>query len=1152
MKQYLTHTDYALWEVIVNGDAPASIASVSGGVKAAIPLKTTKQKIARRNELNAKSTLLLSIPDEHLLKFHRINDAKTLWEAIKTIQLEIHNEVISQEDANLKLLRSLPPAWSTHTLIMRNKLDLDMLSMDDLYNNLKVYEAQIKGQSSSSSNSQNVAFVSSDNTRSTNEVVNTAHDVSAASSQGQAFASTYADDVMFSFFTNQSNSSQLDNEDLKQIDTDDLEEMDLKWQVAMLTMRVKRFIKKTGRNLNFNGKETIGFDKTNVECYNYHRIGQFARECRAPMSQGNKNRDNTRRVVLVETLANTLVVTDGMGYDWSYQAEKGPTDFSLMAFSSSGSSNLDNKSEILNKANLEIITYQLGLESLETRIVVHQKNEAIFEEDVAFLKYDIKISNNSITELKNQLEESLKEKDDLKLKIEKFETSSKNLTNLINSQISPKDKTGLGYNSHLNKRDLNNKSDVFKSTSDSSVNESEEDNNQATYTFKAGEGYHAVPLPYTGNFMPSRPDLSFAWLDDFVFKSAICETITSVHETETSACKTSKVSVNTANQSSLRAAASTSTARYINTAATRPTVNGVKPSLNVFHKLYSPVRLTYNQRTAPKNIDLKETIDIAKVNNVITGGTKAVVSAIQGNGKNTIKSSACWIWRPTRNVIDHISKESGSYMLKRFNYIWALVDGKKIIITEASIRRDLRLDDAEGTTCLPNDAIFEELARMGYEKPWIFVNPSLTKKVFANMKRVGTSFSERKETEVPHTEPQTKEHIPTPSHDPLPSGEDRMQLSELMEICTKLSYMVLSLEQINTNQAAEIKKLKKRVKKLEGKKKKITHGLKKLYKVGLSARVESSEEEKDQGRINDEDLFGVNDLDGDEVIVDVTAGENVEQDATVAKKEFSTLIEIKAAKPRAREVIVQEPSEFRTMLSLQPSQLPQAKDKGKGIMVEPEKPLNKKDQITFDEEVARKLDAQMKAEMKEEERIAKEKDEANRAVIKEWDDVQAKIDVDGQLAEQLQAQEREHLSIEERSKLLAKLIESKRKAGDEIEQESAKRQRLEKEDDTAELKRGLEIVPEDDDVIIEATLMSFKSPTIVDYKIYKEWKKSYFKIIKADGNSQNYLNFGTMFNNFNKEDLEVLRSIVKKDLRSSRVTTADRVSTAGWIKNEMA
>ncbi|GJS68178.1 hypothetical protein Tco_0682743 [Tanacetum coccineum] len=244
MEQYLTHTDYALWEVIVNGDAPTAISPASAGTKGHIPPKTNEQKLARKNELKAKITLLLAIPDEYLLKFHGIKDAKTLWEAIKArsegldktydrfqkliSQLEIHDEVISQKDANQKLLRSLPSAWNIHTLIMRNKSDLDTLSMDDLYNNLKVYEAEIKSQSSSSSNSQNVAFVSLENTSSTNETVNTAHEVSTASSQGQASSSTYADDVMFSFFANQSNSPQLDNKDLEHIDIDDLEEIDLK------------------------------------------------------------------------------------------------------------------------------------------------------------------------------------------------------------------------------------------------------------------------------------------------------------------------------------------------------------------------------------------------------------------------------------------------------------------------------------------------------------------------------------------------------------------------------------------------------------------------------------------------------------------------------------------------------------------------------------------------------------------------------------------------------------------------------------------------------------------------------------------------------------------------------------------------------------
>ncbi|GJT61886.1 hypothetical protein Tco_1005419 [Tanacetum coccineum] len=465
MEQYLSHTDYALWEVIMNGDAPA-IASAS--TEDHIPPKTAEQKLAKKNELKAKSTLLLAIPDEHLLKFYGIKDAKTLWEAIKaryggnkvskkmqkTIlkfqklisQLEIHGEVISQEDANLKLLRSLPSAWNNIALIMRNKADLDELSMDDLYNNLKVYKAEIKSQSSSSSNSQNVAFVSSDDTSSTNEVVNTTHDVPAARSKGQASSSTYADDVMFSFFVNQSNSPQLDNEDLEQIDTDNLKEMDLKWQVAMLTMRLKRFLKKTGRNLNFNGKETVSFDKTKVECYNCHRR--------------------------VETPANALVVQDGIGaYDWSFQAEEDITNFALMAYTSQGSSSSSSS--------------------------------------------DSEVRDNSITELKNQLAEALREKDDLKLKLEKFETSSMKLTKLINSQISVNNKSGVGFDSQMNKNELHdchlNKSEVFESASDSSVNEIEEENNQVNDRFKKVEGYHVVPPPYTGTTCPQ--DLTYPLLD---------------------------------------------------------------------------------------------------------------------------------------------------------------------------------------------------------------------------------------------------------------------------------------------------------------------------------------------------------------------------------------------------------------------------------------------------------------------------------------------------------------------------------------------------------------------------------------------------------------------------------------------------------------
>nr|GEV49652.1 hypothetical protein [Tanacetum cinerariifolium] len=459
--------------------------------------------------------------------------------------------------------------------------------------------------------------------------------------------------------------------------------------------------------------------------------------------------------------------------------------------------------------------------------------------------------------------------------------------------------------------------------------------------YKASEGYHAVPPPYTGNFMPPRPDLSFAGLDDFVFKSAISETVTSVHETKTSTSKTSKE-------------------KRVNAAV----------------------------------------LDIVRI----------------------------------ERKIKIRQRELDSTKVKTVNEdvrLQALVDGKKVIVNEASIRRDLRLDYSEGTACLPNAAIFEELVRIGAKTTaWNKFSSTMASAIICRKHK--SKRKQRKETEVPRTKPQTEEHMPTPSYDPLPSGEDRMQLSELIEICTKLSDKVLSLEQIKTNQAIKIKKLKKRVKKLKGKKKKRTQGLKRLYKVGLTVRVESYDEEEDcirSRRMNDEDLFGVNDLDGDEVIVDVTSGENVERDAIVAEKEVSAATDEVVTTVKSIEGITAattpQISKDDVILAQTLIEIKAAKLRVKGVIVQ--KPLKNKDQIALDKEVARKLEAQMKAEIEKEEMIAREKDEVNIVVIEEWDDVQPTIDADRQLAEQLQTQEREQLSIKERSKLLAKLIETRRK-----------------------------------------------------------------------------------------------------------------------------
>nr|GEX18868.1 ribonuclease H-like domain-containing protein [Tanacetum cinerariifolium] len=244
--------------------------------------------------------------------------------------------------------------WKTYTLIWRNKADLEEQSLDDLFNNLKIYETEVKGSSPSSQNTQNIAFVSSNNTDNTNESV-TAFSSKATLSTLPNIDSL-SDAVIYSFFASQFNSPRLDNEDLKQINPSDLKEIDLKWQMAMLTMRARRFLKRTGRNLGANGTDTIGFDMSNVKCYNYHKRGHFARECRSP--RDNRNKDTPRRTVLVEVSTLNALVSqcDAVGgYDWSFQAEEEPTNYALMAYALSGSSSSsgsNNKTSFKNLSKL--------------------------------------------------------------------------------------------------------------------------------------------------------------------------------------------------------------------------------------------------------------------------------------------------------------------------------------------------------------------------------------------------------------------------------------------------------------------------------------------------------------------------------------------------------------------------------------------------------------------------------------------------------------------------------------------------------------------------------------------------------------------------------------------------------------------------------
>ncbi|GJS06275.1 hypothetical protein Tco_0363071 [Tanacetum coccineum] len=290
-------------EVIENGNT-APKTTVVEGVEKVMPPTTAEEKAQKRLDLKASSTLLMGIPNEHQLKFNSIKDAKLLMEAVEKrfsgnaatkktqrnlLKQQYENftapssEMLDQTFDRLQelILRSLSPEWNTHVVMWRNKTDLDTMSMDDFYNNLKVYEPEVKGMSSSSSSTQSMAFVSSSNNNnsSTNGAVCTTQAVNTANG-------------VLLLILNQPNNSQLTHEDLQQIHPDDLEEMDLRWKMAMLTMRARR----PSRNQDY------------------------------------KNKESTRRTVPVETSTSTALVScDSLGgYDWSDQAEEGP-NYALMA-----------------------------------------------------------------------------------------------------------------------------------------------------------------------------------------------------------------------------------------------------------------------------------------------------------------------------------------------------------------------------------------------------------------------------------------------------------------------------------------------------------------------------------------------------------------------------------------------------------------------------------------------------------------------------------------------------------------------------------------------------------------------------------------------------------------------------------------------------
>ncbi|GJW01509.1 putative ribonuclease H-like domain-containing protein [Tanacetum coccineum] len=372
----------------------------------------------------------MALPNEHQLTFNQYPDVKSMFAAIKTrfggnaatkktqkillkqqyekfsassvesldsifnrlqkivSRLAILGVIIAQEDLNLKILSSLPPEWNTHVVVWMNKPEVETMSIDDLYNNFKIVEQKVKKYVGTSSGAQNLAFMTALSTSSTNDANIASPQVSAASPNVNVASPQVCTAI--------------------QIHEDDLEAMDLKWQLSLLSVRAKKYYQSIGKKIFINTNDTAGYDKSKVECYNYHKLGHFARECKAPRNKEGqfRNQDDTRKQGNnKDTSLKAMLAIKGVGFDWSDMAEEQvQTNMALMAFSDSevytdktcSKTCLKNYETLkkqcddlivkLNQTKFTAATYKRGLAIVEAQLITYRKNEVLFSEEVAVFK----------------------------------------------------------------------------------------------------------------------------------------------------------------------------------------------------------------------------------------------------------------------------------------------------------------------------------------------------------------------------------------------------------------------------------------------------------------------------------------------------------------------------------------------------------------------------------------------------------------------------------------------------------------------------------------------------------------------------------------------------------------------------------------------
>ncbi|GJV06429.1 ribonuclease H-like domain-containing protein [Tanacetum coccineum] len=391
IKQYFQIQDYALWEVIENGNSwvPIPVTAPESGPSTALKMtvpSTAEEKICKKNDVKARSLLLMALPNEHQLTFNQYVDAQSMFAAIKArfggneatkrtqkallkqqyenfnasssesldsifnrlqklvSRLAILGVVTPPEDLNVKFLRSLPSEWDTHVVVWMNKPDFDTMGLDDLYNNFKIVEQKVKRSASAKTDDKNMAFLTASGASSINNINTVNPEVSTGTTKvntasTEISTASFSDATVYAFLSTQPQGSQLVHEYLEQLHDDDLEEMDLKWNMPLLRTRARKFYQRTRRKIIIDGSNTAGYDKSKVECFNCHKMGLLAKECRAPRSKDNRiwNQGSSSKAVKIEDASEkALCAIDGAGFDWCNMAkEEIQSNMALMTFTDS-------------------------------------------------------------------------------------------------------------------------------------------------------------------------------------------------------------------------------------------------------------------------------------------------------------------------------------------------------------------------------------------------------------------------------------------------------------------------------------------------------------------------------------------------------------------------------------------------------------------------------------------------------------------------------------------------------------------------------------------------------------------------------------------------------------------------------------------------